>query len=386
MSQQDERLGLPSASGGERWYNCPGSIAMEAQAPPEAPSDEALQGDEIHEALESEDFTELDAEGRTIAEQLKAQEEKAVAKWKQDAKETGKVSVHREERLWLKKSRTQPQPVASAKVDVLYIGDKSALVIDTKTGYLNVTPAYRNIQARIQALAVWHEFPRVQHVQAGISAYRFRGSWDPVDYYVPELVQSEQELTFNLWRTKQPHAPRVPGPWCKYCRAKAFCPQAASFGMLPLVHTGPALMKKPDVIAKVQTLDPPQVAFILEHAPMIKNFLEAVKDRAMGFSDEELASVGWHKVPTGNMRSVPDIQKLWAEIHRSGLLTEEEFRACLKATLGKIEEALVAKITKNTAVSEKVALASAKQIISPAVELKPKQPTLKPINKALADE
>lgn len=387
MTHAEETQGLPSASGAERFYHCPGSITMEAQAPADVPSDEALQGDEIHQAMESEDFTALDDEGRTIAEQLKVQEEKAVAKWKQDAKETGKVSVHREERLWIKRSRTNPQPVASAKLDVLYIGDKSALVIDTKTGYLGVTPAYRNIQARIQALAVWHEFPRVHHVQAGISAYRFRGSWDPVDYYTPELVQSEQELMFNLWRAKQSYASRVPGKWCRYCKAVGFCPENAGMAMLPIVPFGDGKHKKAELLAKVETLDITQLAYIQERKSIIENVLEKVTARLKGFSAEELASVGLQLVPGGNVRTIPSVQAMWNLLfaESSVKFTIEEFQQCLKPVVTAIEEKLVEKLQARDGGTKKDALVKAKRLMDPAIELKPKAPTLKPLKGELPE-
>lgn len=381
MSEQDPRRGLPSASGGERWFNCSGSFALEAQAPEDAPTDEAIQGDEIHEAKESEDFSELDEEGRTIAEQLTAQENKAVDHWRQETGETGtpKIFVLREERLWIKDRETK-QLACSAQLDVLYLGSKSALTQDYKTGYLRVTPAYRNIQARIQAVSVWHEYPRIEHVRAGISAYRFRGYWDPVDYRLPELQQSEREIFFKLWLTQQPEAARVPGPWCKYCRAKGFCPEAAAYSMLPMVPFGPEKHKKSDAVAAVYQLSLQQLAFIRERKAVIQNILDATDERMKTFPPEELASVGWQLAPGGNMRLVPNIQAVWALIHQTGLMTLEDFqRECVKAFAGKIEEALVARIVAKEGGTKTDAKAKAAKIIEPAVEPKPKSPTLKPL-------
>lgn len=378
MTHRDEAENLPSASSGEMWYQCPGSVALSREAPPETPSPEAQQGTDIAAAMESDDFTELDEQGRTIAENLKTQRAEALDRWqKQFDEPTAGLVTYSEERFWIRDGATRKK-ACSAKPDFAAVGRKAGMVLDEKTGYLRVTPTFRNIQARIQAQALYYEF-RVPNVRAVISAYRFRGRVDPVDYDTTRLEESRRELHFNLWRTQQPYAPRVPGPWCRYCPAKTLCPEHASWALIPMVHTGSAPLKKQDAIAVAYKLDLAQLAYIRERKAMLENFLEAVDTRLKGHSDEELASVGLRRVPSGNIRVVPDIQKLWAVIHASGLMNDAEFRDCLEPVLGRIEAALVAKITKSTDVPDSVAHAAVQRILEPAIELKPKNPMLKPL-------
>lgn len=360
-----------------RVHHCAGCVQLEREAGDHSkPSDEALQGTEIAEALERMDTEGLDSDGQTIAERLLHMEQRAVDDWLKDIGYKKKPTMVREERLWI---RQEGQKVASAKPDVFYLAESSALVLNHKTGYLPIPAAAINIQIRTEALALWHEYPRLQTIRACTAHYRFTEKFDACDYGVADLQRAQNELFFHLWRATLPNAPRVPSEHCKYCKALAICPQAASFGMLPMVHTGADLMKKKDVIAKVYTLELPQLAFIRERKAMIENFLEAVDERMKGFTPEELASVGWGLQSTGHLRSVPNIQALWAEIHKTGLLTDEEFRACLKAVIGKVEEALVAKIVAKDGGSQKDALAKAKAITQPAVTFTPKSPTLKPL-------
>lgn len=387
MNVQDERAGLISASSGERRFNCAGSKALEDQAPEGTPTDEAIQGDEIHEAKKNEDFTGLDEEGRTIAEQLTVLEQRAYAEFVQNTKE--EPFMLREERLWIKDRKTK-QRVASAQIDVGWIGKKNALVIDLKTGYLAVTPAYRNIQSRIQALAVWHEYPSIDRIVVGIAAYRFKGTLDMVDYSLDALKQAEQELFFHVWRSQQPHAPRVPGAWCKYCRAKAYCPEATAMTMLPAVPFGPEPMKKKDIPARVMDLTLEQLAFIHQRSAMIKNVLDAVSDRLKSFGPDDLATVGYKLEPGGTIREIPSIPKLWEAVWAAELgITVEEFQGCMKAFVGKVEELVASKIearelASNPEFTKKEAKARAAKIIEPAVELKPKSPQLKPL-KALPE-
>lgn len=373
-----EREFRPSASSGEIWYNCPASRRRWSLAPKETPTVEASQGQEIHDAMKLEDFTQLDDDGKDIAERLSEQKAKALDEWqKQFDEPTATLDIIKEERLWIR--RYQGEKVCSAQVDFCAIGKRSALVLNHKTGYLRVTRAFRNIQARIEALSVRHEYRRLENVRAGFSGYRFAGYIDTVDYNTTSLHQAEQELFFNLWRTEQPDAPASPGPWCKHCPAKAICPEHASHAMLPMVHTGPAPLDKQDVIALVDTLQLPQLAFIKVRSRTIRNFCDAVDDALDKYSDEELKSVGLERVPTGSTRSVPNIQTLWAVIHKTGLMTDDEFRACLEPVFGRLENALVEKIIAKDGGTKKAALATAKEIIKPAVDFKPKSPTIKPL-------
>lgn len=390
-----EREFKPSASSGEIWYNCSVSRRRWALAPPEMPTVEASQGTEIHDAMKLEDFTGLDEQGRTIAEKLSEQKAKALDEWQKAFDEpSAGLDIIKERRLWIKHPALAPDQAnaCSAQVDFAAIGKKAALVLNHKTGYLRVTEAFRNIQARIEALSVFHNFP-VMSVRAGFSGYRFKGYIDTVDYDTPTLGDSERELFFNLWRTEQPHASASPGPWCRHCPARPTCPEHASHATLTLVHTGPDPMKKPDVIARVDELTPAQLAFVRERSPMMRNFLDAVDDRMKRLPPEELASVGWQIVPGGNVRVIPSIEKLWGEIWSQTTgpnpieFSMAEFQTCLKATVTAIEEKLVDKIQARDGGTKKDALVKAKKLMEPAVTLVPKNPMLKPLkgDKALPE-
>lgn len=384
MTHAEETEFLPSASNGEQWYHCPGSLALEREAPPEIPSVEAQQGSEIAAALESDDFKELDEKGRTIAEKLKAQREEALDAWQKEFDEPAAgLDVYKEERWWI---RDMNRKACSAKPDFTAIGRKHAFGVDDKSGYLQVTAAYRNYQARIQAVAIAAEFRRVESVRVVISQYRFRGRVDPVDYDPTNLAAARRELFFNLWRTEQPHAPRVPGPWCRYCRAKTLCPEYASYALLPMVHTGSTPLNKQDAQAVAYKLTLEQLAYIVLRFPMLHNFEDAVKERLKGLSDEELASVGLRRQATGSVSVCEDVNKLWRVVHEAKLLTVLEFQGCLKPVIGQVEAKLAERIVERDGETQAAAFKIAKRILAPAVVQKPKQPTLKAIKGEKTEE
>lgn len=375
----DSRDNLPSASGADRLYSCAGSFALEAKAPEGTPTDEALQGQEIHEAKESEDFSGLDEEGQTIAQQLTKMESQAVEDWaKQFDLKVG--APDREQRLWIRDAIGKK--LASAKPDIWWVVEKHALVLDLKTGYLPVTRAYRNIQARWQALAIFSEYPTVEHVRAGTAQYRFGGRLDLVDFDLNALEMAERELLLNLWRAKQEEAQRVPGPHCRYCRAKSLCPEAAAYSMLPIVPFSQVPQGgrgvKERVAQAVMQLDLAQLAYIQERKTIIEHVLNAVSERLKTFAPADLKSVGWELEPQSSVREIPDINAMWAIAHENGL-TMEQFLECLRASVGALESKLSEKIQAQEGGLKKDAKVKAGKLMEPAVTYKARNPILKPL-------
>lgn len=376
---QDDRKGLPSASGIPRIVYCPGSRSLEPQAPPEIPSDEAQEGDAIHKALEKESDAELDESGKNIAQRLRSMEAQAVSDWLAElGVECAAPIPQRETRLWIRDRKTLT-PVASSKLDVFYVIGTKALAIDSKTGYLAVPPARTNIQMRVQALALWHEYDFLTSIRVATAQFRFFGRFTASDYGLEDLKRAEQELIFNLWRSEQPDAPRVPSEEsCRYCRARSFCPEAAAFALLPVVPMPSRDLAKKDIPAAVATLDLPTLGFLRHKAAMIENILEAVGKRLKTqFTAEELATVGLKLQPSVGVRTLPDVQALWTALHNQNV-SEGELRSILKASYGAAQELMVAKLkAANPALTDKDAQAQADKILEPAVKLAAREPSLK---------
>lgn len=377
-TQKDEREGLASASGGERLYNCLGSVVAEREAlasgQVENISDEAAEGVAVHEALETEDFSQLDESGLTIAQNLEKMREKAVAEWlasignPKDVKPT----ILKEERCWIRDAKGKK--IASAKVDYAMIIRPFCIIINFKTGYLPFTPARRNIQARLEALSVASEYGPLIRVRAAMAGYRFRGNYDCSDYSATDLDKAKQELEFNLWRASQVDAPRVPGSWCSWCKAKAYCREAAAYSLLPV----PIANKSPqDIVAAVAQLSPADLSYLHSKKALAEKVFEAVDTRLRSLPREVLNEVGLDLGTPGSSRSVEDITKLWNILYSHGV-TQEEFVSVCKAAIGKVEALMVPKIraTNPAMTSNEVAKKMVAKLIEPAVETKPKQAPL----------
>jgi hypothetical protein len=392
----DERYGLPSASAMPRLVLCPGSPALEAQLPKDedAKTDEALEGEAIHAAIEEDSDEDLDAQGKTIAQRLRDMEVRAVEEWMATIPVTtaARSVPQRETRLWIR-DRNTLDALASAKLDVFYTMGTYALALDFKSGYLPVEAARTNIQMRTQALALWHEFEYLTHIRVATAQFRFKGQFTASDYTVPDLEKAEKELVFNLWRAQQPDAPRVPSAEaCRYCRAKAICPEARAMAMLPaaILPNLPNLdVAKKDIPAFVLQLSLPQRAFLRHHDAFIRNVLEANAHSLRRETPEDLALVGLQLVPSNGYRTLHDVQKLWEVLHGIGV-KDHQFRALLKAVYGTTQAFLAEKLIAEreeerkahpeegkAPLSDKEAKKMADEILAPAVKMAPREPQLR---------
>lgn len=366
----DERGGLPSASGAEKLYRCPGSWQLEQQAPPEEPSDEALQGTEIHEALETGEMEALDEEGRTIAERLKAMEEDALKRFFAGEKYYGE----RECRLWI--TDEKGTALASAKSDAYYVSDsETGLVWDAKTGYLPVTPAFRNVQMRWQAMALWSAYPSLEKIRVVISQYRFVGRPDECTYSVEDLKRSRNEFRQKLWEANQPYPIRNPGKWCRYCRGKSLCKEAGAMSLLPVAYSrlDASEVNSEAITAAIARLSTEELAFLNDRGSTIEAVLKAVRTRLKALPPDELARVGLEKGEDTKQAEIADIEKACEVLYAQDLANEAEIRSCCKMVLGKVEAVAIGRLAEKQGITKKDAKKKLRDLLASAIEYKPRE-------------
>ena len=375
----DERGGLPSASGAEKLYRCPGSWQLEQQAPAEEPSDEALQGTEIHEALETGEMEALDEEGRTIAERLKAMEEDALKRFFAGEKYMGE----RESRLWI--TDEKGTALASAKSDAYYISSESekGLVWDAKTGYLPVTPAFRNVQMRWQAMALWSAYPSLETIRVVISQYRFVGRPDECGYSLEDLKRSRNEFRQKLWEAQQPHPVRNPGVWCRYCRGKSLCKEAGAMSLLPVAYSrlDASEVNSEAITAAIARLSTEELAFLNDRGSTIEAVLKAVRTRLKALPPDELARVGLEKGEDTKQAEIADIEKACEVLYAQDLANEAEIRSCCKMVLGRVEELVVGRLAQKNGTTKKAAAKALRDLLAAAIEYKTRSGRLNQIER-----
>lgn len=319
----DERNGLPSASSMERYKLCPGSYAAE-RGLPDTTSADAETGNRIHAVLA----------GETVAPPLNDDEERTMEACRSQATALldtllpHRDEMHLERRYWWNSEW-------SGKPDMVAIDTAQghAVVIDYKTGRGDVTEAAGNMQLRALAILVsaehWPERVTVAIVQP------LAGAVSVCEYGPDELLQAHNEIKAVIASIHQPDAVRRPSAKaCKYCKAKAACPEARS-----LVETLPAEVSRD---GHQIVMSPERMAAFLEIAPAAEAVIEAVRAKARRMiADDPNAVPGWTLKPGAERETITDPTTVYNRASAAGV-NSEAFMACVNITKTKLKDAVKA--------------------------------------------
>lgn len=343
----DEREGLPSASGAHRFVNCAASHRLQSLAPPEESTDPlAAEGTIIHEALETEDGTELTLNQSEIVKKLEEIDRLGYQQWREDFPIKDKGTAIREERFFI--YGPNGEKTGSSKPDRVYIIGDHALADDFKSGYKQVEDASRSWQGRAQAISIWQNNPELTHVRISFSQFRLRKFYTSCDYGLSDLEYALQEWNLAGWRSKQPDATTNPGWWCTGCRARGFCKAHASMSLLPsaMVQNG-KIVDKADAILAAMSLSVEDLKAIYDRRTIIEDVLEAVKRRMKALPDETLKELGYRKMAGAKFISKVDINALFQLLWDDGLwndIPEEKRLNHASTEFGKVTTALSGKL------------------------------------------
>lgn len=377
----DERQGKISASGAPITYSCAGSRRLIAGLTSKS-TPESLEGDAIHAALESDDFTALDEEGQTIAERLKGMVDRSLADW-------GEIDpiVYREKRMWLLDS--EGKPLASAKPDVFAVSrnSKRALCVDYKSGYLPVTKASQNIQLRIQALCGWAEFPTLEEIIACTAQYRFKGKLDAVIYRQKDLEMARAEFDLRLFLSNDPDAALSPGEWCRFCPAAAegICPAAAAWALTPMgmVEYSKVPITKSNVDEIVRRMmTPEQMAHVRKHKSILENIIDAIDRALKEMPDEKLAELGLKRGKPARGYLLKNAKAAHDLLTGQKLMTDEEFDRCLKVQVGEMEAIVVPRLAETMGLTKKDAKKNLAFLLAPVATEFFRNPSLRAVKES----
>jgi hypothetical protein len=397
----DERDDKPSASGFHRVVYCPGSVDAEREAkktlPEERESDVAGQGTAIHDAISTDDMSELGLTEERIAARLQKMEAAAVEEWLSEIGKTlEKFASIREERFWINHRRLL-EPLTSAKVDFALVANDGSecLLLDFKSGFKRVTPSNENWQLKIGLVALDQQFGPFKKARVAVAQHRVGEVFDSCDFSREDIDRAYTEIVFYLQRARTFESPRCAGWWCQYCKAAVLCPEHIAWCLMPAVLSK-ALQEKNDeplglpskreITDKVKLLKPEALAFIQSRKTVATNLFEAVSSRLKNFTDDELREVGLKRVKTGHTRSVSSISGLWTILSGAGLVSEAEFHSICSVSIGALEELLVNRLRLKNNVTIDEAKAQLGALIADVIITEEKSPSLKPVVKAKKDD
>lgn len=321
----DERQGYPSASSAQRYALCPGSFMLEQQCPLEPESEDAASGSRIHAALAGEPVVLTHEEGEAF-EACKRQEETltgGINSWR---------CIAREQRLWFHVwHRGRSSQDWSGKPDAVYQSESSdaGLIIDYKTGRGEVSEAIGNMQLR--ALAV---------LASGVYGFRevtvaivqpLAGPPSACVYTQDDLAVARSEIIDLMRRVQQPGQPRNPSEAaCKYCRAKAICPEARAVAGDVVYWSQPMA---------IELMTRQEVADFLNMAPVAEKVIEAVRAKAKQMLESGEKLPGWTLKDGPARATITDPQTVFQRFINSGG-TDAQFMRAVKIGKGDLKTAL----------------------------------------------
>lgn len=283
MAQIKKTHAKLSASGAERWLNCPGSIKLSEGMPEQPESAAALEGTKAHECLEF-----LLREGSTLLTQ--SAKNKLAKDYPDEMIEHALAAArHIVKQTVLSKSEL----LIEVPVDMSFISEDmggtldsarveqfgTLTVTDFKYGYKEVSPV-NNPQLIIYALGIAHKYRYnfqnivleiIQPRGGGISTHTLTISelydWVPIF-----------DLGASLTQEKDPQLKA--GKWCHFCKARAVCPELSTKALAEARVDFSTPIKNEIALPPIKGIAPDVLGKTLQGIEKLEHWIEAVKDYA----------------------------------------------------------------------------------------------------------
>lgn len=357
----DERAGLPSASGMERLKLCPGSWALEQQCPEPPETEEATSGTRIHDAwagkLTESDLTADEVETLDAIKYLEWTVLTAVFKQSEVT-----FLANDDQRFWM--MNDIGMRILSGKPDRVYSRKDHFLILDAKTGRNETTIAAENVQLRsLAVIADTHFGYLAESITVGILAPWQSQRITLARYERHHLDAARKEILDIIAASKKPDAPRIPSlEACRYCKAKAVCPEARQVALEPAMRNMPEGIT-PEAIAA--TLTGKHLGEFLRKAKFAKKVIEACEDDAKRRLEAGEEVPGWTLKDGRETEEITDPQKVFGKFAQLGG-TPADFMECIKVRKGELTE----KVGRITGTTGKGLKAQMKALLEGATETK----------------
>lgn len=312
-----------SASGSERWLNCPGSVALSENAPPQRESGYAKEGTDAHAVLE----VILKNHGKkpySAARMLKgkypdAMVEHALRAYKEiEVRIPPGATVLTETKVDL----TFVGPDMFGTVDCAIVDEFGTLwVIDYKYGAGVPVDPDENTQLIYYALGIAHKYhfnfadvklviiqPRAPHEKGPIREWNMT---------IEQLMAWEVKFRQGVERVEDPCAELTDGDWCRWCPAATICPKLKEQAMETAAivfddDTGALTTPVPEMIKL------PNLSNLLTACDRLELWIEKVRDHATTVLEKGHTIEGWKLVEKRSIRK-------WADYDKASKLARKTF-------------------------------------------------------------
>ena len=354
-TQQPLRLRPSSAS---RWIACPASAKLSALVPYQPAGEAAQIGTAIHALAETcfqldsdpMKFVGQEVDGITMTEEnCDFAMQHLIAIWAiQD--ELGSVKVEQLFKLY-----ETPQYTLQGTADVVGISQDKLIIADLKTGrgYVDADSE----QMKIYALgALMHNTWRPTQVEFQI-IQPHHGEKRKYSMSVDELGVWEKEVLLPAINDAVSDAPRFnpSESACQWCPAKHICPaQKEQFDIVAALPDI-TVMPKEDIVSVMLSLTPTQISAILDKAPLVEKFIDAVKEHATKQMEAGEVVPGWQLQPkrasrkwidsTAARQALTDAGLTDSQIFETELISPTQAEKLLAKDQRVILDALTAKVS-----------------------------------------
>ena len=324
-TQQQLKLRPSSAS---RWIACPASAKLSTLVPYQEAGEAAKIGTAIHALAET--CFQLDSdpmkfvgqvvEGITMTlENCAFALEHLQAIWAiQD--ELRFVQVEQLYKLY-----ETPQYTLQGTADVVGISNDKLIIADLKTGrgYVDADSEQMKIYA-LGALLQARQMPEeveFQIIQPHHGEKRVhRMSVDELKAWEKEVLKPAIADAISDKPTFNPSESA-----CQWCPAKHICPAQKEQFDIVAAQTDITTMSKEDIVSVMLSLTPTQISAILDKAPLVEKFIDAVKEHATKQMEAGAVVPGWQLQPKRASRKWIDSTAARQALTDAGLTDSQIF-------------------------------------------------------------
>jgi hypothetical protein len=278
---------IVGGSTAKRVINCPGSVALVAQMPPQPSSSYAEEGTLLHDAIS--DFLNVCGGSFSVSPELIEDKLLPALKLLDEVDPEMQMEFQVETRVGF----GDLLPGVFGSTDLMgRLGDK-AIILDWKFGSGVPVPAEENEQLMFYAAAAMRT-PEAQWVFDGATEVELIIIQPPAikrwTTTIERIKQFEQTLVKAVKLAEQPDAPLKNGDHCRWCAAKPVCP----------VMTG-AVDRA--VAIKMDAIDVDKIGAYLHNADLLEDWIKDLRALAEEMMKKGKPVPGWKMVPKRATRS-----------------------------------------------------------------------------------
>lgn len=278
---------IVGGSTAKRVINCPGSVALVAEMPPQPSSSYAEEGTALHNAIS--DFLGEDGGSFSVSPELIEDKLLPALALLDEVDPNREMTYEVETRVGF----GDLLPGVFGSTDLMgRIGNK-AIILDWKFGAGVPVPAEENEQLMFYAAAAMRT-PEAQWVFDGATEVELVIIQPPAikrwTTTIKRIKDFEQTLVKAVKIAQQPDAPLKHGDHCRWCAAKPICP----------IMTG-AVDRA--VALKMEKIDVDKIGAYLHNADLLEDWIKDLRALAEEMMKKGKPVTGWKMVPKRATRS-----------------------------------------------------------------------------------